>query len=223
MRTMPVTPTQTTADDCVRAVEGFFSPLVGTLETLGERLVPLFDAPLRSDVLLRAARPLALEVLADPHTMGAGFVVTPGLLADESYALAWWQGDGREQLTQSPALVQSADYRRQEWFRTPQRTGRSHVTGPYVDYVCTDELTLTVTVPVLRDGQMLGVMGADVLAATVEKELLATFAGAGATLANHHHRAVLSAQAQVFAGEPVDPAAYATVRTCAGLPLDVLV
>jgi hypothetical protein len=211
----------TSVDDCVRAVEEFFHPLQSTLTSLGQRLVPLFDEPPASDALLRAARPLALEVLADAHAMGAGFVVTPGLLADDDYLLAWWQGDGKEPLTRSPALVQSTDYSRQEWFRTPLRTGASHVTGPYVDYVCTDELTLTITVPVTRGGRMLGVMGADVLASTVEKSLLATFAGAGATLANRHHRAVLSAQPQVFAGEPVDPHAYAVSRPCRGLPLDV--
>ncbi len=222
MRPMPSAPTRTTVAECVVAVERFFHPLLQTLRGAGDAIAPLFDHAVASEQVVRAVRPLALDVLADGHAVGAGFVVTPGLPSDETYLLAWWQGDDHERLPQSPALVQSTDYSRQEWFRTPHRTGTSHVTGPYVDYVCTDELTLTVTVPVVRGGRMLGVVGADILAETVEQDLLPVFARAGATLVNHHDRAVLSAQPQVFAGEPVDRSGYGEAQACTGLPFVVL-
>ena len=81
---------------------------------------------------------------------------------------------------------------------------------------------LTVTVPVERDGRMLGVMGADILAETIERVLLNPFLAAGATLINHHNRAVLSAEVEIFAGEPIDPANYSRVLPCADLPFRVL-
>ena len=43
------------------------------------------------------------------------------------------------------------------------RTGTRHLTGPYVDYVCTDDYTITVTTPVRVDGEMVGVVGTDAL------------------------------------------------------------
>jgi len=208
--------------ECARAVENLFNPLIETLWKSGAAIAPLFDHPASSADLLTTSQPYAFEILATPHTVGAGFVATPGLLTDETFLLAWWQGDDKERIPESIALVQSTDYSRQEWFRTPQRTHDSHVTGPYIDYVCTDEFMLTVTVPVERNGQMLGVMGADILAETVERMLLHDFRSAGATLVNHHGRAVLSADTQVFAGEPVSINDYARQLPCTGLPMSVL-
>jgi hypothetical protein len=207
--------------DCARAVEDLFNPLIATLWKSGEAIAPLFDTPTSSSELLTTSQPHAFEILAAPHTVGAGFVATPGLLTDEKFLLAWWQGDDKERIPESIALVQSTDYSRQEWFRTPQATHTSHVTGPYIDYVCTDEFMLTVTVPVERNGRMLGVMGADILAETVERTLLDQFQSAGATLANHHDRVVLSADTQLFAGEPLEPGRYASRIACEGLPMTV--
>ncbi|HNI69696.1 MAG TPA: cache domain-containing protein [Marmoricola sp.] len=207
---------------CAQAVEELFHPLIQTLWESGAEIAPLFDQPSSSADLLAISRPFALEILSSPHTVGAGFVATPGLLTDETFLLAWWQGDDKERIPESIALVQSTDYSRQEWFRTPQRTHASHVTGPYIDYVCTDEFMLTVTVPVERNDQMLGVMGADILAETVERILLDQFQQSGATLANHHGRVVLSADPRVFAGEPISPDQYDVQIPCADLPLTVL-
>ena len=207
---------------CTRLAEEMFNPLITKLWQAGRAIAPLFDRPASSADLLAQSQPHAFDILAAPHTVGAGFVATPGILTDEHFLLAWWQGDDKERIPESIALVQSTDYSRQEWFRTPQRTHASHVTGPYIDYVCTDEFMLTVTVPVERDGRMLGVMGADILAETIERVLLNPFLAAGATLINHHNRAVLSAEVEIFAGEPIDPANYSRVLPCADLPFRVL-
>lgn len=212
-----------TSVPAAQAVQDFFGPLLASLRTSGDAIAPLFDAvSVSAEEVLRVSRPFAFDVLQDPHTVGAGFVVSPGLLADETYLLAWWQGDDKERIPESAALVQSTDYSRQEWFRTPVRTGRSHVTGPYIDYVCTDEFVLTLTVPVVRAERTLGVMGVDVLAETIERALVDVFRAEGATLVNHHDRAVLSGDPRVFAGDPVNRAAYATAAPCDGLPFTVL-
>lgn len=204
-------------------VESFFHDLGERLSVRGEQMATALAQGARSrQQVLSHAKPLALTLLEDPRVLGGGFVAAPGLLVDEEHLLAWWQGEDRELMSGSAALGRSADYSRQEWFRTPRRTGRLHVTGPYIDYVCTDEFVLTTTVPVMSGGQLLGVMGADVLAETLERELLATFRASRATLVNHHDRAVLSGDPHVFAGDPVSRSAYTTALPCEGLPLTVL-
>jgi hypothetical protein len=45
------------------------------------------------------------------------------------------------------------------------------VTGPYVDYLCTDQYTLTFTQPLVVRGVFAGVVGADVLVAWFEQHL----------------------------------------------------
>ena len=40
-----------------------------------------------------------------------------------------------------------------------------HLTGPYVDYVCTDDYTITITTPVRVAGRLVGVVGTDAYAA----------------------------------------------------------
>jgi hypothetical protein len=70
-----------------------------------------------------------------------------------------------------PTSVGFRDYTELPWFVTPRETGSVQVTGPYVDYVCTDQHTLTVTQPVIVGSTFLGVAGVDLLAATVERLL----------------------------------------------------
>ena len=52
--------------------------------------------------------------------------------------------------------------------------------------------------------------------------LLEPFQEAGATLVNHHNRAVLSAEVEIFAGEPINPENFSQEVPCADLPLKVI-
>ena len=91
---------------------------------------------------------------------GAGFVASPGYLADAPWHLAWWLsgsntfGAGpdpklrRLEAVSDPDSEQFRDYTTLEWWRVPARTGTRHLTGPYVDYLCTDDYTVTITTPV---------------------------------------------------------------------------
>jgi hypothetical protein len=112
---------------------------------------------------------------ADGLITGAGFVAAPGLLSDAHWHLAWWLGGvgGIRRLAtiDDPSNDQFRDYTTLEWWRLPARTGARHVTGPYVDYVCTDDYTVTITTPVVVGGTMLGVVGTDVLVDRLESEL----------------------------------------------------
>ena len=124
---------------------------------------------------------------ADGLITGAGFVAAPGLLSDAHWHLAWWLGGAggirRLATIDDPSNDQFRDYTTLEWWRFPARTGARHLTGPYVDYVCTDDYTVTITTPVVVGGQLLGVVGMDVLVDRLERELLPLLRASGASIA----------------------------------------
>ncbi|MFH8342443.1 cache domain-containing protein [Streptomyces sp. AM6-12] len=98
---------------------------------------------------------------------GAGFVAAPGLLADVPAWLEWWQcaagGDVRPLLLDlDPGRSAYSDYTHWDWFALPRATGRRAVAGPYVDYLCSDEYSLTLSEPVYVQGEFAGVAAADV-------------------------------------------------------------
>jgi hypothetical protein len=134
--------------------------------------------PRRADLDIESRCRALLEQREVPLA-GAGFVAETGVLQDAPYWLEWWTADPevgaqscrRLAADTDPTSVGFRDYTELPWFVMPRATGRPHVTGPYVDYVCTDQHTLTVTQPVTVDGVFLGVAGVDVLAATVERVL----------------------------------------------------
>lgn len=150
--------------------------LTSVFDTLGPlvaRTVELLSSPVRT-AELTVLDDLAIDALNRPDGLivGAGFVVAPGILADREYWLQWWSDYNTprtgvpEQLVveTDPRSESFNDYTRLPWFAVPARTGRRHLTGPYVDYLCTDEYTLTYTVPVVARGTLAGIVGADVYA-----------------------------------------------------------
>ncbi|GAA4374052.1 PDC sensor domain-containing protein [Agromyces bauzanensis] len=140
---------------------------------------------------------------------GAGFVAAPGFLADAPWHLAWWlsgsntfgPGSGLRRLTtvDDPDSEQFRDYTTLEWWRVPARTGTRHLTGPYVDYLCTDDYTVTITTPVRVGGdEMVGLVGTDLYVARLEQVLLPVIRESGhpCTLVNASGRIVASTDAR---------------------------
>lgn len=162
--------------------------------------------------------------------VGAGFVAAPGLLSDTPWHLSWWvaqqaDGRGRVQPARQLTIVEDheseffRDYTRLEWWRGATAGLPRHVTGPYVDYLCTDEFILTLTMPVVVDGTLLGVSGADISVAALEKKFLPTLNRVGVRLAivNAVGRVVLSTDESVAPGSTLDGAT--AEHTLAGVPL----
>ncbi|WP_449371968.1 cache domain-containing protein [Arthrobacter psychrolactophilus] len=141
---------------------------------------------------------------------GAGFVAAYGLLGPERSYIAWWQGEEMERVDAlanfSPQAM--SRYVKAEWYRVPIETGQPHVTGAYIDLLCTDEYVLTFTHPVFRNGVIAGVVGLDVTAQTLERLALKTLQKIGpqAVLVNAGGRSIVSACASVEAGDVVAPA-----------------
>ena len=94
---------------------------------------------------------------------------------------------------EDPTSESFRDYTTLEWWRVPTTTGARHVTGPYVDYLCTDDYTLTLTIPARHGGRVIGVVGADLYVNDVERALLAHIRGLdAATIVNASGRVIVS-------------------------------
>ncbi|MDO9378127.1 MAG: cache domain-containing protein [Nocardioidaceae bacterium] len=214
----------TVLSTCVRIVEDYFLRIGDELETVRALLVGPFEGgPVDSRLASRSIEPQVRAFLDRSPVIGAGYVAAPGALSDHELYLAWWQGDDKHLLATSdaPATGDPLDYTRHAWFRTPARTGLPHVTGPYVDFVCTDEYVMTSTTPVLAHGRMVGVVGADTLLESLETLLLPTLRDARATLVNGASRVVVSSDPHHGTGALLDLSTCREVQPCRGLPLSV--
>jgi hypothetical protein len=157
--------------------------------------------------------------------IGAGFVAQPGFIPDAPWHLAWWLGHANTFGVTGPAapalrrLVavedehseSFRDYTTLEWWRVPSTTHARHITGPYVDYLCTDDYTLTLTMPAFTDGAMIGVVGADLYVNDIERTLLPAVRGAGrsAALVNASGRVVVASDSSRPTGSLIRPATWA--------------
>ncbi|HEU4566994.1 MAG TPA: cache domain-containing protein [Marmoricola sp.] len=161
---------------------------------------------------LKPVGDLAAEAIVgnEPLLQGAGFVAAVDEVTDAHRWLEWFgtDPDGRPQrlaVQADPSGEYFYDYTVMDWFAIPQATGRRHVTGPYVDYLCTNDYTLTFTVPVTVGGRFLGVAGCDVGVGTAERALLPAMRAAAGRLvvANRDGRVLASNNGQHMSGDLV--------------------
>ena len=142
--------------------------------------------------------------------------------------MAWWQGADRGKLVLAAQSVnkEAIDYSELEWYRVPHQTGEAHVAGPYVDYLCSDEYTITVASPVFLDGEFVGVAGLDLLIDQVERDLTPRLAphGTDISIVNGVGRVLLSTSPHRETGDTVRGTELdALTRTeCPGMALAVL-
>ncbi|PKW11868.1 hypothetical protein SAMN05428944_0898 [Streptomyces sp. 1222.5] len=185
--------------DAVAATRADTAALLGRATTDGRR-------PISAD--LAALRPgLHLRLTREELVSGAGFVVAPGLLADVPAWLEWWQSnaDGEVRplvLDLDPGHSAYSDYTHWDWFALPRDTGRRAVAGPYVDYLCSDEYSLTLSEPVCVQGRFAGVAAADVYLRHFEAAVLPLLRRLGrpARLVNARGRVAASTDPAHLAG-----------------------
>ena len=194
------------------------------------------DAAVAELVLPRIVEP-------DPLLVGAGFIADGEIVRGRDVHFAWWLGPleanpvlgsttepTRLDLTTRGYTEYLRDFRALEWYAIPATTRSAHVTGPYVDHLCTCDYILTLTMPVHArgagddgDARMVGVVGADVAVRGLERELLAAFLDVPEPLAlvNEAGRVVLSTEPALQVGQLA--AAWAHAEPCPGTPFRVLV
>jgi hypothetical protein len=194
------------------------------------------DAAVAELVLPRIVEP-------DPLLVGAGFIADGEIVRGRDVHFAWWLGPleanpvlgsttepTRLDLTTRGYTEYLRDFRALEWYAIPATTRSAHVTGPYVDHLCTCDYILTLTMPVHArgagddgDARMVGVVGADIAVRGLERELLAAFLDVPEPLAlvNEAGRVVLSTAPALQVGQLAG--AWAHAEPCPGTPFRVLV
>ena len=185
-----------------------FADLDGIATEAGEQLA--VASPRRSDLAIEAR---CHALLTDParKVAGAGVVMAPDVLTDAPYWLEWWTANPdaapptprRLAAETDPRAVGFRDYTTLPWYAVPLATGAAHVTGPYVDYLCTDQQTLTFTRPLWRDGAFAGVVGFDLLVRTFEERMFGPLEHVGRACAviNRAGRVVTSSDLRWVTGD----------------------
>lgn len=200
MSTLVTHPAVGIAARVAETIDGIFATIDGWRDLVESHLADELTMTATSvDPLIESFAVPALT--RDSLITGAGFVAAPGALADAHWHLAWWLRGADEPrrlaTIDDPGHEQFRDYTALEWWRVPVQTGTRHLTGPYVDYVCTDDYTVTITTPVRVAGSIVGVVGADALVDRLERELLPVIRAGGAdtALVNASGRVVTSTDA----------------------------
>ena len=141
-----------------RTVTTYFEDALHPLEAIAETVRRAISPRHTLTAALSDRRPSAGHPhLAEHPVVGGGFVATPG-----GWPTATCSSRGGRARTHAarrarvPLGHHVFDYTRHEWFPAPAGERARHVTGPYVDYVCTDEYVLTAT-PRARRREMAGV------------------------------------------------------------------
>jgi hypothetical protein len=219
--------------DAVHEVVSHALDLADRIAAAVQPVLAARSAPRRAD--LAVVETVVAPVLADLErpVQGAGFVAAVGLLGDARWWLEWFarDPDGRTQrlVTHSePQAMGFYDYESLPWYVVPRRTGRPHVTGPYVDYVCTEEYTLTFSTPVMVGDRFVGVAGADIAVKHAEERLLPALCAAERRLAvvNDDGRILSSNDGRHVCGDLLPDAGKGpapAVHPVAALPLSIVV
>lgn len=192
-------------------VEGMRSA-TGRIAGVVETALAAYDRPRRGH--LDGIESAVAGMLGDREQLvhGGGYVAAPGVLADAPWWLEWfaWDAGSVQRLVAEtdPAGAHFFDYTLMPWYAGPRDRDAPDgvVTGPYVDYLCTDDYTLTFTRAVRRpDGGFAGVAGVDVRVSAVEQHVLPTLRSSGRVLAlvNDLGRVVVSTSSGLLSGDLV--------------------
>ncbi|TYB65970.1 hypothetical protein FXF51_17360 [Nonomuraea sp. PA05] len=193
----------------------------------------------RTAALARTRRPLTTRDLAALRPAlfrhlggliaGLGFIAAPGLLVDAPWHLEWWQDDPSGTPVQllrdlDPASSAFYDYTHWEWYAGPSEGAERTICGPYVDYLCTDEYSLTLSVPVLAGGAFVGVAAADVFVRRFEWAVVPVLreVPVPAFVISAAGRIVASNTAKWIGGSVFRGEAGFEVHPCGGLPLSLV-
>lgn len=212
-RATPVTTAHAhTLDQAIRRIDEFLDGVFDRLERWRPRLQRKLDEALQFGSFTGAD--LANLIESDVHEIlgeplrplyGAGFCASENVVSAGN-PLAWWQGPDHAPLASSTfGPVQTAiDMDRFEWYRVPRSSGRRHVAGPFVDYLCSNQITVTMSVPVEIHGRFSGVMCADILVSALEDLVLPDLIRLqGAVVVNSSGRVTVSTNADYETGDLV--------------------
>ncbi|MDH6195525.1 hypothetical protein M2272_002165 [Mycobacterium frederiksbergense] len=188
-------------DRAIQHVDEFFDDIFAALEEWRPRLQQKLSTAIRFGSLSGAQLTNLIEddaqkflSAASLPLYGAGYCASENIVSNGN-PLAWWQGPNRTLLSSSTFGPGQAaiDLARLEWYRVPHSSGKQHIAGPFVDYLCSNEITVTSSLPIELDGVFSGVICADVLVSSLEDVLLPELAQLpGAAIVNSSGRVAIS-------------------------------
>lgn len=202
--------TASALDSVIAVIDEFFDGVFAPLEEWRPRLAAQVEqatasGPLTGGQLATLIESDADRILDDARLplYGVGYCAAEHIVASGN-PLAWWQGPDRALLASSTFGPGQAaiDLGRLEWFRVPQSTGDPHVAGPFVDYLCSNEITVTSSLPVELSGVFSGVICADVLVSELECIVMPSLASIpDAVLVNTSGRVAVSTAPDIETGD----------------------
>ncbi len=236
---------QPSVDDGAQLVSSLFDGVFGQLAQWRETFAagPSETTPAKLDELA-AALVLPSLTADDAVLIGAGFIAAPDYVRGRDVHFAWWLGPLQDNpllgTTDGPTKLDLStrgyadylrDFRSLEWYSIPETTHQTHITGPYVDHLCTCDYIVTLTMPTEIDGTMIGVVGADIYVKRLERELLPTLLAVEqpVTLVNEQGRVMVStdptlAVGTLLPGHPSTPGASRyRLLPCVGTPFALAV
>jgi hypothetical protein len=150
-----------------------------------------------SEAQLSAVQQLIQELIEqDDIFVGMGFVGAPGIIEHQDRYMMWLQRSGgrtaRLRLNFDASSIDVYDYLEMDWFQLPA-AGRERVAvGPYVDYAGSELYIVTASIPILTDDEFVGIAGADLLFAELERRFVKVLrtARSEAVLVNSERRVV---------------------------------
>ncbi|MEV0614155.1 cache domain-containing protein [Nonomuraea sp. NPDC050404] len=223
-------PTRQAADRAAARISEIVEGVFALLDDVRDRTAALAGTrrrPAKAD--LAALRP-ALFAHLGGLVAGIGFIAAPGLLVDAPWYLEWWQDDPSGRPVQllrdlDPAGSAFYDYTHWEWYAGPCEGAERTICGPYVDYLCTDEYSLTLSVPVTAGGVFAGVAAADVFVRRFEGAVVPVLreVPAPAFVISAAGRVVASSTAKWIGGSVFRGEDGFEAHPCGELPLSLVV
>jgi DNA-binding FadR family transcriptional regulator len=142
----------------------------------------------------------AVRAVIEQHEMaeGAGYIYAPGYI-DGHDRYTQWMHVAHDRIAPlrfnlDTASVNLYDYLEMDWYTIARDRDSRCVYGPFLDYTGADYYVVTLTVPLSHDGQFLGVAGADLRMADLERRLMAIVdAAPGDAVLINSERTVLAA------------------------------
>lgn len=109
--------------------------------------------------------------------VGIGLVWQAGPADDDESGMLWWRGDdgvlARKVHVFNPESDTFYDYSRSEWYTAARETDGLAIVGPFIDAWGTDDHTITPSLAIVDNGELVGVAAADLDVQLVTAELAA--------------------------------------------------
>ncbi|WP_374439206.1 cache domain-containing protein [Pseudomonas panipatensis] len=191
--------------ECAQRIDVSISNIFAQIGVLSDEITHLWQrcndaGRVMTSTELASLKPLIESSLSKAGSclQGTGVVLQPGVLQDKEMYLEWRQlGAGGRVMPLSLNFNRGSesfyDYSDMPWFSRPRNSGRSTVVGPYVDLYGQDMYILTFSMPILVNGQFIGVAAADVALNKFERVVTSSL------MRMSHEALILSSEGRVVA------------------------